>query len=112
MLRRDKTSTLEEVSRRKANAQDIHNNDERERHLEYWIGAIYEAIKVFVNITETLQKLHHKDHEFESGMNVLRKIAQAMIEKMDPVVVTYGENKKFGENVLIRLRDALFAHQL
>jgi ferredoxin-nitrate reductase len=106
------TSTLEEVSRRKATAQDIHDNDERERHLEYWIGATYEAIKVLISITETLQKLHHKDHEFESGMSVLRKIAKAMLEKMDPIVAKYGENKKFGEDVLIRLRDSIFAHQL
>lgn len=101
------------VSHDKALAHDLGDRGEsRERHLEFWVGATYESITQLLTICDQLSDRQKADGEAHSGMRTMHYLTTNMYNTMKPIVDKYGENKQFGENVLKRLADAFFAHDL
>jgi hypothetical protein len=104
----DQTATVRNVEDTKGEAQNVGDAKERERHLEFWIGATYEAINLLLEICETLSSQLVQDHEVHAGLKVIHKISEDMRSSMEPIVSRYGERKRYGRSVSQHLRDNLF----
>jgi hypothetical protein len=106
------SASMLKVASSKPTATDPQATPERERHLEYWIGAAYEATLIFESICDKLRSRLGSDHEIESGMGILKRLGKTVDERMKPIIERYGENKEFGVNVSMHMNKALFDHQL
>lgn len=104
----DQTATVRNVEETKGEAQNVEDTKERERHLEFWLGATYEAINLLLEICETLSSQLVKDHEVYAGLKIIYKIGEGMRSSMEPIVLRYGERKHYGQSVSQHLRDNLF----
>lgn len=104
----DQSATIRNVEDTKTEAQNISDDSERERHLEFWLGATYEAINILLEICNTLSSQLVKDYEVYAGLRVIHTIGERMRSSMEPIVSKYGERKHYGESVSRHLRDNLF----
>lgn len=107
---REKQSTaVEQVAKYKPNAHAIPTETtHRERHLEFWLGATYEAINVLIEICGRLIPQHVTDLEIQGGIKNLKRISQNMHDSLKPHVDNYGEKYKYGLRVSTKLRDSIF----
>ncbi len=104
----DQTATVRNVENTKSEARNVGDEKGRERYLEFWLGATYEAINLLLEICDTLSSQLVKDHEIYAGLKVICKIGEAMRSSMEPIVSKYGERKQYGQSVSLHLRDNLF----
>lgn len=80
----------------------------RERHIELWLGATDESLKLFVEACRDLvPKLVH-DLEVTSGIHILQRIAEQTLEVLQPSMDKYHTDDEYGRVVSQTLRDTLF----
>jgi hypothetical protein len=85
--------------------------DNRQRHLELWLGETYETTVQLLSIYSTLIPRLIHDLEVEAGLRILHRIAEEMRSALEPHVQTYGENKQRGHHRAHILREALFPRE-
>ncbi|KAB5576489.1 hypothetical protein GE09DRAFT_1170103 [Coniochaeta sp. 2T2.1] len=80
-----------------------------QRQLELFLGETYECTLQLTQIYTTLiTRLLPHDQEVEGGLRILTSIANAMTERLSPLVGRLGENKQRGRHRAHVLREALF----
>lgn len=104
------TTAIHKAENEKPSAHAISWPGQRERHLEFHMGATYESINVLLEIIDRLMPQLVTDLEIIAGLKNTRRIAESVREIFEPHVLRYGENKEFGQGVATALRDALFPH--
>jgi predicted molibdopterin-dependent oxidoreductase YjgC len=108
--REKQTTAIDKVTRAKPQAHDISDPSahSRERHLEFWLGATYEAINVLIEICSRLIPQYIHQDEVHAGVKVMRRITESMAKKLKPLACKYGEKNEYGLGVSTTLRDNLF----
>lgn len=102
------TRAVHDVERKKPEAQSIGDQSRRERHLEFWMGATYEAINILLDICDRLVPQLITDLEITAGIKNIRRLTEQVREAMEPHVSNYGEKKEYGQGIATSLRDSLF----
>lgn len=81
---------------------------ERERHLERWLGEVYETVVQLLDIYNGLVPALVQDREVESGLRILRGLAEGMRVALQREVAKLGEDRPWGQHQAHVLREALF----
>lgn len=102
------SSAIRRVEREKSSAHQVSDTKERERHLEFWLGSTFEAIKVLVEICGRLIPRTIHDREIHGGITNLHRIGQRVHDAMEPQCRKYGEKSDYGLGLSTTLRDSLF----
>lgn len=102
------TSTTQGLEANHVNAEDVGDKRPRQRHLEYWLGATFEGVKVLLDICDRMLPRLVSDAEIVDGVRVLDRITRAMREKLEPQIERYGESYSYGSKISVNLRDSLF----
>ena len=97
------------VSSKKAEATDSGVKEQtRERHLELWLGAAYEAIRCLAEKYETLFPNLVRDKEIQSGLRLMHRITLDALHALEPMTVKYRTQLTYGHTISQRLCDTLF----
>lgn len=100
------SNTVSKVTKSKLNATEVGDNSPRERHLEQWLGATFQALRLLENMYEKLvPKLIH-DPEIDSGLRVMRRITTEAINAMEPYVEKYNAGPLKGKSSFQAVHDA------
>ncbi|PYH40214.1 molybdopterin oxidoreductase family protein [Aspergillus saccharolyticus JOP 1030-1] len=95
----------EESSRRKGSRKD---EGERKRRLELWLGATEEAVIKLMELYEHLVPRLVHDFEVQAGLQIMKRLTQDMLERLQPEVNKYYESRQYGRATAQRLVDAMF----
>lgn len=102
------SDTVAKVAKSKLNATEVGDNSPRERHLEQWLGATFQALRLLEKMYEKLvPKLIH-DPEANSGLRVMRRITTEAINAMEPYVKKYNAESLKGKSSFRAVHDAVF----
>jgi ferredoxin-nitrate reductase len=115
-------SALAKVKEAKPDAAKFNTEDSPPiRHLEFFIAATAEGIKVLIEIYDKLLERFEGDGECKGGIRTLREIAVSMERKWTPIAEKYPipnrlphqeDSNHPSESVSGHLRDSLFSHAL
>jgi anaerobic selenocysteine-containing dehydrogenase len=101
------SDTVTKVTKSKPNASDVGDNSPRERHLEKWLGATFEALRLLENMYEELIPKLIQDPEVISGLRVMRRITTEAINAMEPYVEKYSAKSLNGKSSFRAVHDAV-----
>lgn len=113
---------LAKVKEKKPDAMRLNTHDPPPiRHLEFFIAATAEGIKVLIEIYDELLTRFSSDNECKGGIRTLREIAVSMQRNWSPIAERYtianrtrsqAHSNHPSESVSGHLRDSLFSHSL
>lgn len=105
------TDCVKAVERRKIEASEAGEAEPRDRHLELWLGATYEAIVVLLDAYEHLVPTLLHDLEILAGLRKMRQISGDSQAALRPFVDKYHADDTYGKNISKGLRDSLFVYR-
>lgn len=105
----EQTQSVKKVQETKTDAEKIPVDDHRrQRHLELWLGATVESIKLFAkSCTGLFPHLVH-DLEVTSGLKILANISKQTLEVLEPFVKKYHSDNSYGRTISEGLEKAVF----
>lgn len=100
------SDTVSRVTETKLNAREVGDKSLRERHLEQWLGATFQAFRLLEQMYEELILELIHDPEVNSGLHVMRRITTEAIEAMKPYVEKYNAGSLKGKSSFRAVHDA------
>lgn len=95
------------MTKSKLNATDVGDHSPRERHLEQWLGATFQALTLLENMYEKLIPKLIQDPEVIGGLRVMRRITTEAINAMEPYVKKYSAESLKGKSSFRAVHDAV-----
>lgn len=109
--REGQSDAIKTVEARKMNASDTNDSRDRTRRLEFWLGALFEGIRVLKDIWTRLVPRLVSDLEIIAGVRQMERMTEEIFSQLKPHVERYGEKKSFGHVISAKLRDTLFLEE-
>lgn len=84
------------------------SDKQRVRRLELWLGATHEGLETLSDIYSNLMPRLIHDFEVHSGLQVLLRLTDDMLQRLRPLVKRYHESQQYGRSVCQGLQEAIF----
>lgn len=108
-VQQEQSAFAEKASVQKPDARaTIVEEGPRQRHLELWLGVVYESIRSLADFYPSMTQYMGYDKEVQSGLGVMQRITRAAGDALEPMVQKYGTDLKYGRETSEALRQALF----
>jgi len=108
-VKEQQTTAIKTVEETKPDATEVPTDEpHRERHIELWLGATNESIKLFAKSCTTMFPQLVNDLEVVSGLKVLATIANQTLDVLAPFVEKYHSDSTYGYAVSEGLEKAVF----
>ncbi|KAK0842525.1 hypothetical protein LTS02_016454 [Friedmanniomyces endolithicus] len=107
-LKAGATPTKDKLAETKPDAHAVGDDNERQRHLELWLGTSYESIRTLGDVFETLVPNLVHDLEVQSGLRVVERINYDTLRVLRPFAERYRTSNEYGHEISRHLRNSLF----
>lgn len=108
VVREEQTSKQRSVEQSKRHAPDFSDNSKRERYVERWLGASFEAVVALKDVYSTQIPRLIKDSEVVAGLTTMSQIADETVRLLEPFAKKYISKEDFGHKLAVKLRSHLF----
>lgn len=105
----EQTSFQDLVSRAKPNADNIHDSEARERHLELFLGMTNQSITRLIDVYDTITPSITHDHEIQDALVVMKRITNSALAELHPFVEKFHTDKSYGHEGSEHLLASLFS---
>lgn len=106
-VKEGQSEAVSKVKKLRLNANDVGNDSPRERHLEQWLGATFEALQLLEDMYEKLIPKLVQDPEVIAGLRVMRKITTNAVDTLRPYVERYSAKPLKGKRSFQAVHDAV-----
>jgi len=106
------TETVKRIERKAAHlaeGNDTHDEERRERFLEYWLGDTFSSIETLLDICDhVMPRVQGVDAEMSSAVGTMHRITQSCLHRLKPITENYATDLKFGHETSVALKNMLF----
>lgn len=108
VVKEEQTSTQRSVQRNKRHAADFSDDSKRERYIERWLGASFEAVVALKDVYSTQIPRLTNDDEVVHGLIIMGQIADETIRLLEPFAKKYISKNETASGQAASLRSHLF----
>ncbi|TKA66472.1 hypothetical protein B0A49_09842 [Cryomyces minteri] len=108
VIREQQTGAVQHVEKTKLNAADVQEDYKRQTHLELWLGATYESVKLLLETYEDLGARMSHDLEIVAGLVIMEELTRRTDTALAPYVKKYNASTEYGATKSRDVRDVLF----